>query len=50
MELNGARSVSGVLRGYDVFMNITIADAISDGTPLGTAVLRGNLVVSVRQL
>lgn len=54
VQLNGSRSVSGVLRGYDVFMNVTLAEAIehsqSEKLSLGTVVIRGNSIVSLEAL
>lgn len=54
MQLNSASSVTGTLRGYDVFMNITVAEAIerskNGDVALGTAVIRGNLIVSMEAL
>lgn len=50
MQLNGSRKVIGVLRGYDVFLNIVLDDAVEerDGgekVHIGTVVIRGNSVV-----
>ena len=50
MQLNGSRKVIGVLRGYDVFLNIVLDDAVEerDGGEkerIGTIVVRGNSVV-----
>lgn len=50
MQLNGSRKVIGVLRGYDVFLNIVLDDAVEerDGGEkerIGTVVVRGNSVV-----
>lgn len=50
MQLNGSRKVIGVLRGYDVFLNIVLDDAVEerDGgekVRIGTVVIRGNSVV-----
>nr|CDJ86720.1 Like-Sm ribonucleoprotein domain containing protein [Haemonchus contortus] len=50
LKLNGNRRVSGVLRGFDPFMNMVIEDAIEypkNGDPisLGMVVIRGNSVV-----
>lgn len=43
--------VTGTLRGYDVFMNITMADAVESSSgekvAIGTIVIRGNSIVSV---
>lgn len=52
VQLNGSRVVSGTLRGYDVFLNITMADAVEsdlkgEKAALGTVVVRGNSIVSV---
>lgn len=52
VQLNGSRSVSGVLRGYDVFLNITMGEALEhepsgDKLAIGTVVIRGSLIVSV---
>ncbi|CAJ0594440.1 unnamed protein product [Cylicocyclus nassatus] len=50
LKLNGNRRVSGVLRGFDPFMNMVIEDAIEypkngDPVSLGMVVIRGNSVV-----
>ncbi|OBA20004.1 putative small nuclear ribonucleo protein G (snRNP-G) [Metschnikowia bicuspidata var. bicuspidata NRRL YB-4993] len=55
VQLNGSRTVTGTLRGYDVFMNITMADALEhdpkgEQLALGTIVVRGNSIVSVEAL
>ncbi|SGZ51265.1 CIC11C00000002190 [Sungouiella intermedia] len=51
VQLNGSRVVTGTLRGYDVFMNITMADAVESSSgekvAIGTIVIRGNSIVSV---
>ncbi|KAK6461772.1 hypothetical protein DFJ63DRAFT_274007, partial [Scheffersomyces coipomensis] len=52
IQLNGTRKVTGTLRGYDVFLNITLVDALeesADGEKLniGTVVIRGNSIVSL---
>ena len=33
MKLNGGRHVTGVLRGYDPFMNLVLDDTVEDVTP-----------------
>lgn len=43
INLQGGRKVSGTLRGYDLFLNLVIEDAIEETTPtqkhpIGTAV------------
>lgn len=36
MQLNGHRCIEGTLRGYDQFINLTLADAV-DKTVTGTS-------------
>ncbi|RZF40441.1 hypothetical protein LSTR_LSTR013903 [Laodelphax striatellus] len=55
LKLNGGRVVTGVLRGYDPFMNVTIADAVEtrkDGSKeeLGIYVIRGNSIIMMEAL
>lgn len=43
IHLQGGRKVSGVLRGYDLFLNLVIDDALEETTaaqklPIGTVV------------
>uniref|UniRef100_A0A8R1HJG9 Small nuclear ribonucleoprotein G n=1 Tax=Caenorhabditis japonica TaxID=281687 RepID=A0A8R1HJG9_CAEJA len=50
LKLNGNRHVSGILRGFDPFMNMVIDEAVEypkGGQPinLGMTVIRGNSVV-----
>jgi small nuclear ribonucleoprotein G len=49
LKLNGKRRVTGVLRGFDDFMNLVLDDAAevtaSGKEPCGTIVIRGNAVV-----
>jgi len=33
IHLQGGRKVSGVLRGYDIFLNLVIDDAVEETTP-----------------
>lgn len=33
VHLQGGRKVSGTLRGYDIFLNLVIDDAIEETTP-----------------
>lgn len=44
LKLNGNRSVSGTLRGFDVFMNVVLDDATEDVSPTEKA--RLGMVVS----
>ena len=50
LRLNGNRSVTGVLRGFDPFMNLVIDDAVENASTqqknhIGMVVIRGNSVV-----
>lgn len=33
VQLNGARKVTGVLRGFDPFMNLVLDDAVEETNP-----------------
>ncbi|KAI1905639.1 Serine/threonine-protein kinase smg1 [Ophidiomyces ophidiicola] len=55
VQINGNRKVIGVLRGYDVFMNIVLDEAIEEKAGgekgrLGMVVIRGNSVVMLEAL
>lgn len=49
IKMNGNRHVSGVLRGYDIFMNLVLENAsehlASSKREIGTAFIRGNTIV-----
>ncbi|KAF0683980.1 Aste57867_24061 [Aphanomyces stellatus] len=50
IKLNGNRKVSGVLRGFDQFMNITLDETIeevsqTEANKIGMVVIRGNSIV-----
>lgn len=50
IQLNGSRQITGVLRGYDVFLNIVLDEAVEqkangEHVKVGTVVIRGNSVV-----
>ena len=49
LRLNGSRLITGVLRGFDPFMNLVIDDAIEETKTgeknnIGMVVVRGNSV------
>ncbi|CAD5221345.1 unnamed protein product [Bursaphelenchus okinawaensis] len=51
-KLNGNRKVTGVLRGFDPFMNLIIEEAVEHpktGEPksIGMVVVRGNSIVTM---
>lgn len=55
MKLNGNRQVTGILRGFDPFMNLVIDEAIeinkrNQQIPIGMVVIRGNAVVLLESL
>ncbi|OJD32836.1 small nuclear ribonucleoprotein g [Diplodia corticola] len=55
VQLNGSRKVIGVLRGYDVFLNIVLDEAIEEKAGgekvrIGMCVIRGNSVVMLEAL
>jgi len=55
LKLNGNRSVTGVLRGFDPFMNLVIDEAVEGGNAqqsnnIGMVVIRGNSVVMMEAL
>lgn len=52
VQLNGARQVRGVVRGYDMFLNLVLDEAVEvragdDVVQTGISVIRGNSVVSI---
>jgi len=60
ISLQGGRKVSGVLRGFDIFLNLVVDDAVEESGPnavapptknqLGQVVIRGNSVTSMETL
>ncbi|KZZ91908.1 small nuclear ribonucleoprotein SmG [Ascosphaera apis ARSEF 7405] len=55
VQLNGNRKVIGVLRGYDVFMNLVLDEAVEEKSNgekarLGMVTIRGNSVVMLEAL
>jgi len=49
LRLNGARLVTGILRGFDPFMNLVVDDAVEETKTgekinIGMVVIRGNSV------
>ena len=56
VALNGKRTVNGVLRGFDQFMNLVLDDANEVGADEaqvalnGMVVIRGNSIVSIEGL
>jgi len=55
LSVNSHRKVSGVVRGYDQFMNIVLEDAVEEVSQaernnLGICVVRGNSIHSMEPL
>ncbi|KXJ14609.1 small nuclear ribonucleoprotein G [Exaiptasia diaphana] len=55
LKLNGGRHVTGVLRGYDPFMNLVLDETIeevsgSEKHVIGMVVIRGNSIVTMESL
>ncbi|KAL1887768.1 Serine/threonine-protein kinase smg1 [Sporothrix stenoceras] len=55
VQLNGSRKVIGVLRGYDVFLNIVLDEAVEEKdsgekVKIGMVVIRGNSIVMLEAL
>ncbi|PFH62815.1 hypothetical protein XA68_11827 [Ophiocordyceps unilateralis] len=55
VQLNGSRKVVGILRGYDVFLNVVLDEAYEEKPNnvkirLGMVVIRGNSVVMLEAM
>ncbi|CAH1170384.1 unnamed protein product [Phaedon cochleariae] len=55
LKLNGGRQVTGILRGFDPFMNLVVDESIEecrDGSKnnIGMVVIRGNSIVMLEAL
>jgi len=55
IQVQGGRKVSGVLRGFDIFLNIVLDDGLEETVagqkiPLGQVIIRGNSVMSMESL
>jgi len=55
IKLNGNRKVTGILRGYDQFMNLVIDNTVeeisqTERNEIGMVVIRGNSVVLLEPL
>lgn len=52
VNMNGSRKVMGILRGYDVYLNVVLDDALEEKpggekVRIGMVVIRGNAVVLI---
>ena len=55
LKLNGNRHVTGVLRGFDQFMNLVLDEAVEEASAtekntIGMVVIRGNSIVMIEAL
>jgi len=55
LSINGNRRVTGILRGYDQFMNLVLDNSIEEISPserneIGMVVIRGNSVIMMEPL
>jgi len=55
LKLNGARQLSGVLRGFDPFMNLVIDEAVEhcksgEKNNIGMVVVRGNSITLLESM
>ncbi|CAE1244893.1 SNRPG [Acanthosepion pharaonis] len=55
LKLNGGRTVSGILRGFDPFMNLVIDECVEETksgerNPIGMVAVRGNSIVLLEAL
>jgi len=55
IQLNGKRSITGTLRGFDQFMNLVLGDTTEESTTgqkskIGMVVVRGNSIVRMECL
>lgn len=55
LKLNGGRHVTGILRGFDPFMNLVVDEGIEerkDGSKvnIGMVVIRGNSIIMLESL
>ncbi|XP_077992967.1 small nuclear ribonucleoprotein G-like [Glandiceps talaboti] len=55
LKLNGGRQVTGVLRGYDPFMNMVMDESVEEIAggekhQIGMVVIRGNSIIMLEAL
>lgn len=55
LQLNGKRKLTGILRGYDPFMNIVLDDCVEETDPknkvdIGRAMIRGSAIIMLETL
>ncbi|XP_021351404.1 probable small nuclear ribonucleoprotein G [Mizuhopecten yessoensis] len=55
LKLNGGRQITGILRGFDPFMNLVVDESIEDcksgeKNSIGMVVVRGNSIILLEAL
>ena len=55
LKLNGGRQISGILRGFDPFMNLVVDESVEetkagDRNTIGMVVVRGNSIILLEAL
>lgn len=52
IALNGNRHVTGILRGFDQFMNLVLDNTVDEKmkTDIGMVVVRGNSIITIEAL
>ncbi|CAI5756587.1 unnamed protein product [Candida verbasci] len=54
IQLNGTREVIGILSGFDMFLNLTLVEALEvtqkEKLSIGTIIIRGNSIISIEAL
>lgn len=55
LHLNGNRSVRGTLQGYDMFLNLNMANTLElkskdETVSIGQCIIRGNSIVDIQLL
>ncbi|XP_067657907.1 small nuclear ribonucleoprotein G-like [Haliotis asinina] len=55
LKLNGGRQITGILRGFDPFMNLVVDEGMEETKtgerrPIGMVVVRGNSIVLLEAL
>lgn len=50
VRLNGSRTVTGVVRGFDPFMNLVLDESSDSKSQMGMIVIRGNAIMAIEAL
>ena len=55
LKMNGGRQISGILRGFDPFMNLVVDESVEetkagDRNTIGMVVVRGNSIILLEAL